>query len=151
MVATCYRHALRVSELVNLQWSQVGLDDKTLWVVRGKKGKSCVHHLEEDEIEAFRELKRITKVESEYVFCTSQGLPLSRDLFAWLVRESAKAAGLGIKAHPHMLRHAKGYMLINKDNVDVRLIQDFMGHKNIQTTVLYTTLDSRRMKGLSGW
>jgi len=45
-----------------------------------------------------------------------------------------------------MLRHAKGYQLASK-GVDTRAIQGYLGHKNIQHTVLYTKLDAKRFKG----
>ncbi|MES6429117.1 tyrosine-type recombinase/integrase, partial [Cutibacterium acnes] len=55
-------------------------------------------------------------------------------------------AGIGFPVHPHMLRHAKGYQLASK-GVDTRAIQGYMGHKDIQHTVLYTKLDPTRYKG----
>ena len=48
--------------------------------------------------------------------------------------------------HPHMLRHGKGYQLAS-EGVDTRAIQAYMGHKNIQHTVLYTQLNPKRFKG----
>ena len=47
-----------------------------------------------------------------------------------------------------MLRHAKGFQLASK-GVDTRAIQAYLGHKNIQHTVIYTKLDSSRFKGFS--
>ena len=46
-------------------------------------------------------------------------------------------AGLALPAHPHMLRHACGCALADQ-GVDTRLIQDYIGHRNIQQTVSYT-------------
>jgi site-specific recombinase XerD len=57
-----------------------------------------------------------------------------------------KRAGLEIKAHPHMLRHACGYKLAN-DGHDTRALQAYLGHKNIQHTVRYTELSPMRFKG----
>jgi site-specific recombinase XerD len=50
-----------------------------------------------------------------------------------------ETAGLEIKAHPHMLRHACGFKLAN-DGVDTRALQAYLGHKSIQHTVRYTEL-----------
>jgi type 1 fimbriae regulatory protein FimB len=47
----------------------------------------------------------------------------------------------GIKVHPHMLRHACGYELINRGK-DLRTIQAWLGHKNVQNTTIYTALNS---------
>ena len=62
-----------------------------------------------------------------------------------MLQRAAKAAGLTIKVHPHMLRHACGYKLAN-DGRDTRSIQSYLGHKNIQHTVRYTELAPGRFK-----
>ncbi|HAP80552.1 MAG TPA: DNA recombinase, partial [Enterobacteriaceae bacterium] len=54
-------------------------------------------------------------------------------------------ANLDVHAHPHMLRHGCGFALADK-GVDTRLIQDYLGHKNIQHTVLYTASNANRFK-----
>ena len=59
---------------------------------------------------------------------------------------AAETAGLEIKAHPHMLRHACGFKLAN-DGVDTRALQAYLGHKSIQHTVRYTELAPTRFKG----
>ena len=55
------------------------------------------------------------------------------------------SAGLGFKAHPHMLRHACGFKLAN-DAKDTRSLQAYLGHKNIQHTVRYKELAPNRFK-----
>ncbi len=75
------------------------------------------------------------------------GRPLERVAVWQIVKRHAAAAGLrGI--HPHMLRHARGYALASK-GADTRAIQAYLGHKNIQHTVLYTQLDPTRFKGFA--
>jgi type 1 fimbriae regulatory protein FimB/type 1 fimbriae regulatory protein FimE len=59
---------------------------------------------------------------------------------------TAASAGLQIKAHPHMLRHACGYKLAN-DGIDTGALQAYLGHKSIQHTVRYTELAPGRFKG----
>jgi site-specific recombinase XerD len=61
------------------------------------------------------------------------------------VERAAAAAGPGIKAHAHMLRHACGYKLAN-DSHDTRAIQAYLGHRNIQNTTRYTALAPQRFK-----
>lgn len=51
-----------------------------------------------------------------------------------IVKEAGKQAGLEIEVHPHMLKHSCGFYLANR-GYDTRLIQDYMGHKQIQNTV----------------
>jgi integrase len=65
--------------------------------------------------------------------------------FSRMVERAGAAAGLGIKVHAHMLRHACGYKLAN-DGVDMRSLQAFLGHKNIQNTAIYATLAPDRFR-----
>ena len=56
-------------------------------------------------------------------------------------------AELSVEAHPHMLRHACGYALADQ-GADTRLIQDYLGHRNIQHTVRYTATNPARFERL---
>jgi site-specific recombinase XerD len=80
---------------------------------------------------------------SPFVFVSERGAPLSASGFSRLVERAA--AELGIKAHAHMLRHARGYKLAN-DGHDTRAIQAYLGHRNIQNTTRYTALAPERFK-----
>jgi len=59
-------------------------------------------------------------------------------------------ANLKIDVHTHMLRHSTGYTLANK-GTDTRTLQHFLGHKNIQNTVIYTEMSAERFKDISGY
>src|SRR6266851_6035172 len=73
--------------------------------------------------------------------------PLSRKT-AWLmIRDYGKLADLPVEAHPHMLRHACGFALADQ-GADTRLIQDYLGHRNIQHTVMYTATNPARFERL---
>jgi site-specific recombinase XerD len=63
-----------------------------------------------------------------------------------MFERAAVTAGLKIKFHPHMLRHACSFKLAN-DGVDTRALQAYLGHRNIQHTVRYTELAPTRFKG----
>jgi site-specific recombinase XerD len=74
--------------------------------------------------------------------------PLSRSVVCKMVNTFAEDAGLSeLNVHPHMLRHACGYDLANR-GADTRLIQDYLGHQNIQHTVRYTELSPTRFANL---
>jgi type 1 fimbriae regulatory protein FimB/type 1 fimbriae regulatory protein FimE len=62
-----------------------------------------------------------------------------------MVERAADAAGVELKAHPHMLRHACGYALANKGH-DTRAIQAWLGHRSITSTAVYTALAPNRFK-----
>jgi type 1 fimbriae regulatory protein FimB/type 1 fimbriae regulatory protein FimE len=61
------------------------------------------------------------------------------------MRKAARAAGINFPVHPHMLRHATGFYLVNTGQ-DTRAIQLYLGHRNIQHTLGYTELSPQRFK-----
>jgi type 1 fimbriae regulatory protein FimB len=64
-----------------------------------------------------------------------------------MIRDYGRNAGLSVASHPHMLRHACGYALADQ-GADTRLIQDYLGHRNIQHTVQYTATNPARFERL---
>jgi type 1 fimbriae regulatory protein FimB/type 1 fimbriae regulatory protein FimE len=142
MILMAYRHGLRACEVCELRWWQVNLAG-TLEVQRAKKGTPSTHPLHGDEIRALRRLRREFPV-SDHVFVTERGGPFSTDNFAAIVKRAGRA--LGMRVHPHMLRHGCGFSLANQGR-DTRSLQAFLGHKNIQNTVIYTDMAVTRFKG----
>jgi site-specific recombinase XerD len=69
--------------------------------------------------------------------------PFSTAGFARLVERTGKEARLPFKAHAHMLGHACGYKLAT-DGHDTRALQHYLGHRNIQHTVLYSQMSATR-------
>jgi site-specific recombinase XerD len=145
LITMMYRHALRAGEAADLRWDQVDTNHAKLHVNRLKNGDPSVHYLEGDEVRALRKLKR-DYPESDFVFCSERQGPLTTRTIHHIISRAGQAAGIKFPCHPHMLRHGKGYQLASKGQ-DTRAIQAYMGHKNIQHTVLYTKLDPRRFKG----
>jgi type 1 fimbriae regulatory protein FimB/type 1 fimbriae regulatory protein FimE len=145
MVLVMYRHALRVGELVDLRWDQMDLNRGRMHVNRLKNGDSSVHYLEGDEIRALRKLKR-DYTKTDFVFESERQGPLTSSAVHKMVARAGIEARLELSVHPHMLRHGKGFQLAS-EGVDTRAIQAYMGHKNIQHTVLYTQLNPKRFKG----
>lgn len=147
MILIAFRHALRVSELVNLRWSDIEFKSARLHVHRLKGSISGVHPVEGDELRALRRL-RTESPDAEFVFLTERGAPFTASGFRKMLSRLGEAAGLGsLKVHPHALRHATGYALVNK-GVDTRTLQSYLGHANIANTVRYTALDANRFAGL---
>jgi type 1 fimbriae regulatory protein FimB/type 1 fimbriae regulatory protein FimE len=144
MILLAFRHGLRASELVALRWEQVDYRRAVLHVCRVKGGTPSVHPLSGVELRALRRLQR----ESEggpFVFVSERGAPFTTAGFARMVERVGIAAILGLKVHPHMLRHACGYALANAGH-DTRSLQAYLGHSNIQHTVRYTELAPDRFK-----
>jgi type 1 fimbriae regulatory protein FimB/type 1 fimbriae regulatory protein FimE len=147
MVLLAFRHGLRASELVDLRWEQVDLENVIVHVRRVKQGTPATHPLTGRELRALRRLNREQEPKSPFVFVSERGVPFSKRGFQAMVERVARAAGFDMKIHPHMLRHSCGYKLAN-DGVDTRTIQSYLGHKSIQHTIRYTELAPTRFKSL---
>jgi site-specific recombinase XerD len=144
MLLLAYRHGLRVSELCSLRWEQVDLGLRLLHVRRLKNGVSGTHPLRGPETEALRRLQADHQ-DCGYVFTSERHGRMTDSTVRKLVARAGKSAGLGFPVHPHMLRHATGYKLVN-DGQDTRAIQHYLGHRNITHTVRYTELSAARFK-----
>jgi type 1 fimbriae regulatory protein FimB len=83
----------------------------------------------------------------DYVFQSERAERMSRSAFWRVVAHAGERSGLPIKAYAHELRHTCGYYLANK-GCDLRLTQDYLGHKQVQNTVRYTALNPARSAGL---
>ena len=145
MLRLAYRHGLRASELVGMRWSAVDLDNGVLHVARAKGGRASTHTMDKDELRDLRKLRETTP--GLYVFETERGGPLSVDASQRICRAAGQAAKLDLDVHPHMLRHAAGYALANQ-GTDTRLIQEYLGHSSINSTVRYTALAPGRLAAL---
>jgi len=144
MLLVAYRHGLRASEICDLRWEQVDFASATMHVRRVKNGKPSTHPIRGDELRALRKLQRVAP-KSPFVFVSERGGPFTTDSFNWMVKRAGQKAGLQFQAHAHMLRHACGYQLAGAGH-DTRSIQDYLGHRNIQHTVIYTELSPTRFK-----
>lgn len=142
LILLTFRHALRASEAANLKWDNVDLKNATIFIERSKGGSSGVHYMERDEIAALKKLQSSTG----FVFKSSKQPCLSERAIHRIIAEAGEVAKIGFPIHPHMLRHAKGYQLANA-GTDTRAIQGYMGHKSINSTVIYTDLAPNRYKG----
>ena len=145
MILICFRHGLRASELCELQWSDLEFETATLHLRRAKNGTMGTHPLLGDELRALRVLKREAK--SPSIFVSERGAPFTVAGLQKLVERAGIAAKMPFNVHPHMLRHATGYVLANK-GTDTRTLQSYLGHRSIQSTVRYTELAPGRFKNL---
>ncbi|MGK7918172.1 MAG: tyrosine-type recombinase/integrase [Prochloraceae cyanobacterium] len=144
LILIMYRHGLRRSEAANLRWSDIDLQGGTIYIRRQKGSRSGRHPLQGDEIRALRRLK---DSDFPFVFRSERGTPLSSRSVAHIILQAGRAASFEFEVRSHLLRHSCGYYLANK-GYDTRLIQDYLGHTNIQNTVRYTRLSANRFEGL---
>ena len=146
IILLMYKHGLRVSELLNLCWNDIDFDSAKIYIHRMKNSKSGYHPLFGEELRLLRRFKR-EQSDNHYLFVSQKKTILHRNSVRDLVKQLSAFAYLDDDITPHSLRHACGYALVNK-GVDTRTIQEYLGHKNIQNTVIYTEISEKRFRNL---
>lgn len=152
MLETLYATGLRVSELIGLVFSQLGLEAGVIRVI-GKGNKERLVPLGEESIDwltRYLELARpaIThKQASDILFPTMRGGAMTRQAFWYNIKRYARYAGIKQKLSPHTLRHAFATHLLNH-GADLRVVQMLLGHSDLSTTQIYTQVARERLKNL---
>lgn len=150
MLEVLYATGLRVSELINLKYSQVSMDAGVLRVM-GKGRKERLSPLGEESLSW---LKRYTKearpellddIVTDTIFVTMRGAAMTRQAFWYLIRRYALLVGVTKQLSPHTLRHAFATHLLNH-GADLRVVQLLLGHADISTTQIYTHIARERLK-----
>jgi integrase len=147
LVLLAYRHALRVSELVDLRVDQFDLKAAQVHVRRAKNGIPSIHGLQGDELRLIRQLIRENGEHSRFLFLSERRAPLSIDGVQKLIERLGEATGFKFPIHVHMLRHSAGYALAGR-GVDTRTLQVFMGHRSISNTTVYTAVADKRIRNI---
>lgn len=152
MLETLYATGLRVSELVGLRLSQLGLAQGVVRVV-GKGNKERLVPLGEEAaawLARYLAEARPVLVQrhlTDAVFATARGGPLTRQAFWHNLKRHARDAGIGGALSPHTLRHAFATHLLNH-GADLRAVQMLLGHSDLSTTQIYTHVARARLKDL---
>ncbi len=149
MMELAYGAGLRVSELCNLAIEALHLDERLCHVV-GKGGKARVIPFGGPATRALaawldRGRPHVARPESPAtVFLNTRGKALSRVGFFKKLKAHAVTAGVVSRVSPHVLRHSFATHLL-EGGADLRYVQEMLGHADISTTQIYTTVDTRHL------
>jgi integrase/recombinase XerD len=155
MLELLYATGLRVSELVNLQQSQVSIEPGVLRIM-GKGNKERLVPVGEvalDWLAAYTRHVRPSLLQNKTaatnaVFVTQRGKAMTRQAFWYMIKRHAVHAGIDPeKLSPHTLRHAFATHLLNH-GADLRVVQMLLGHSDISTTQIYTHVADQRLRDL---
>jgi len=150
MIELLYACGLRVSELVNIQLTELNLDDGVIRVT-GKGDKTRLVPMGEDAMDYIQKYllsarEAILKnKKSKYLFVTHHGKSMTRQTFWHSLKKYALIANIKQSISPHILRHAFATHLINH-GADLRVVQMLLGHSDISTTQIYTHVARERLK-----
>ena len=150
IIEVLFSCGLRVSELVNLKWSQVYQEEMFLRIL-GKGSKERLVPISELALKEignylpWRNSLKIKAGEEDYVFLNRRGAHLTRTMILIMLKEQAQLAGIQKTISPHTLRHSFATALL-EGGADLRVIQALLGHESIGTTEIYTHLSMKTLR-----
>jgi len=147
MLELLYAAGLRVSELVNLKFSNVNLKDSFLRIT-GKGSKERIVPFGDKAkffLKVYLDKRRPPQSQDDNVFISRLGKKISRVEFWRQLKNIARKAGINKNITPHTLRHSFASHLLS-GGADIRFIQEMLGHSSISTTQRYTHLDNAKIK-----
>lgn len=140
IIELLFSTGIRISELCNIHIEDINFQDRSLKIY-GKGSKERVLYLGNDQVLQFLkkyiELNEDSHQENNYLFLNKFNTQLSEQTVRILLKNIEHKLNLSIHITPHMFRHTFATILLEKD-VDIRYIQNILGHSSISTTQIYT-------------
>jgi site-specific recombinase XerD len=146
LIALSYGAGFRVSEAINLKIKDMNLDELTIHIKQAKGKKDRMTILSEKlKIDLSNLISGRSK--DEYVFSSERGGRLTERTAQKIFENALKKADINKDATFHSLRHSFATHLL-ENGVDVRYVQELLGHQNIRTTQIYTHLTNPALKNI---
>ena len=145
MLELLYAPGLRVSELVNLKFDNINIEEKFVRIIGKGNKERLIPFTDKAQMYLKIYLNNRQKSKSDYVFLTRLGKPISRIEFWRQLKNIAIAAGITKKISPHTLRHSFATHILSA-GADIRFVQEMLGHSSISTTQIYTHLTNEHIK-----
>ena len=147
MFTLLYASGLRVSELTQLTWKNISLNQRYIRVIGKGNKERIVPFFKgfEKQLKEYKEKywQKISKCGS--VFISNHGNTLTSRGVQYLMQKHADDIGMNMKIHPHMFRHSFATHLLD-NGADIRVVQELLGHSSLSTTQIYTHVSMNRLK-----
>ena len=150
MLELLYATGLRISELINLEFSNIDIDNSILRVM-GKGNKERLVPFNDSTSKYLKLYIDYYRGEilngkySDYLFISNAKKPITRQGFFKIIKAEVNRAGIKKDVSPHVLRHSFATHLL-ANGADIRVIQELLGHSNIVTTEIYTHVVNEKVK-----
>lgn len=150
VIELLFATGIRISELCSLKVNDVNLSDNTL-LIHGKGSKERRLQIVNDDV-----IRILKKYQAEYsseiqnckhFFANQSGHPLSDQAVRRIINKYASLASIKLHITPHMFRHTFATCLLEAD-VDIRYIQEMLGHSSINVTQIYTHVSLAKQKDI---
>ena len=150
MLELLYATGLRISELINLEFKNIDLNDCTIKVM-GKGSKERIIPLSDTAIKYLKiyvkdyRQKLVKNEINNYVYLNNHGKKMTRQGVFKIIKKRSSEIGIKKDISPHTLRHSIATHML-ENGADLRIIQEFLGHESISTTQIYTHLTNTKLK-----
>ncbi len=150
MLELLYSCGLRVSELINLSYHNINLNEEYI-LIHGKGNKERVLPMGEVAMDYLANYEKNARPyllktnQTDHYFLSNRGTNMSRQNFFYIIKAYAKKASIDKPLSPHTLRHAFATHLVQQ-GADLRSVQLMLGHSDISTTQIYTHIQNTQLK-----
>jgi len=146
MISLAYGAGLRISEVVGLKVEDVNLEELTIHI-KNAKGKKDRITIFPDKIKSDLQDLIIDKNSDDYLFASERGGKLTERTAQKVFESAFQRVNIKKNATFHSLRHSFATHLL-ENGVDVRYVQELLGHQNIRTTQIYTHVTNPKLKNI---
>lgn len=151
MLELLYGSGLRITELLHVRLSDLHINMGFIDVI-GKGNKARIVPIGEEAAFALTEYitkgrTHLKKIPGDILFVNSRGSEISRVGFYKTLKTLASKAGIQKEVSPHTLRHSFASHLL-ENGVDLRMVQELLGHEDISTTQIYTHISRKQLKAI---
>ena len=150
ILSLLYSSGIRVSELISLEFSNVFFNDDYIKIMgKGKKERLVPVGLKAKDnlVYYIKNHRKTSKLKSNagVIFLSYRNKPLTRMAVFNIIKKYANIAGVEKNISPHTFRHSFATHML-EGGADLRVVQEILGHENINTTEIYTHLDRTYLK-----
>ena len=146
VLSLLYSAGFRVSELINLRIEDIDPDRKQIHIRNAKGGKDRYVGLSKHLIPLIHQYLDQYNPDT-YLFNGQSKLQYTASSVRKLLKQIAEKAGIKKRVHPHMLRHSYATHLL-ENGIDIRYIQELLGHHKPETTMIYTHVATKQLKDI---
>lgn len=150
VVELLFSTGIRISELCSLKASDINLFDNTILIFGKGRKERRIQICNEDVLKILNDYRNCfyEKIRNcDHFFVTHTGQPLSDQSVRRMIRKYTALAGIDMHITPHMFRHTFATSLLETD-VDIRYIQEMLGHSSINITEIYTHVTTSKQKDI---
>jgi len=145
MISMLYACGMRISELINLTINDLEFEEKIGQIRQGKGKKDRIFNIPDFLILEIEELSKVQRANNRTALFSGPNGKLSARNIQKIVVLAARKAHINKEVHPHTLRHSFATHLL-ENGVDIRMIQELLGHSNLSTTELYTHVSTSQLR-----